>query len=165
MSTFRVFRHDVADDELEWAVIERIWNELRTPYEPDERLWELTPGQRAIYALTWTRAEVSNGGFVQYFDNSTGYLLPEAIEGAEVLGAPEWVRLLEEARDALPGEYSRSRQRRQARLNALSDVQEHHLGDLDQRLYSLDDDPDTNLDRLFRRHIDAHPDEFFVDAD
>ncbi len=24
----------------EWAVIDRIWNELRTPYEPDERLDE-----------------------------------------------------------------------------------------------------------------------------
>src|SRR5512133_2855080 len=83
MTDFRIARSDVADGadvaEVAWKVIEPMWKVLKTPYEPDDRLQTVaTPGQRAFYALHWTISEVSNGGFHQYFYNSTGYLAPEA---------------------------------------------------------------------------------------
>lgn len=46
---------DATDDEVVWLAIERIFTELATPYEPDARLYELTPGQRAVYSLDWVR--------------------------------------------------------------------------------------------------------------
>jgi hypothetical protein len=73
---FRI-RHDALTDPQDaekvwWDVIARAFDELRTPYEPDQRFRLLTPGQRALYALLWARSEVDNGGFEQYLHNSTG---------------------------------------------------------------------------------------------
>ena len=86
--TFRVPQWAVAElegEELSWAVIEPMWSQLRTPYEPDPRLQQATAGQRALYALHWLWSEVSNGGFHQYLWNPTGRLFSEALQGAQKL--------------------------------------------------------------------------------
>lgn len=93
---------DTADADVVWLAIERIFTELRTPYDPDDRLYDLTPGQRAVYALDWVRKEVSNGGFDQLFGNSTGYLTPEAIEGAAHIGAGDYEDILRRAAAIFP---------------------------------------------------------------
>src|SRR6266536_2839023 len=65
--TFRIPRWAVAGldgdrEDLHWAVLQPMWHELQTPYEPDPRLHQATPGQRALYALYWLESETSNGG-------------------------------------------------------------------------------------------------------
>jgi hypothetical protein len=42
-----------------------------------------------LYALHWLHLEVYNGGFWQYFFNSTGTSYPEAVEGFRAIGMPE----------------------------------------------------------------------------
>ena len=163
MADFRIIA-EAARVDPEWAVIEAIWEELDTPYEPDPRLSELTPGQRAIYALRWISSEVENGGFHQCFWNPTGSLLPEAIEGADVLGSPGWAQLLQEARDVLPAPYPRGHGHRRAALEQLSEEAVAGLEQLDDRLYDLDGAEETSLDSLSRRYIEAHPEDFFVPA-
>jgi GNAT superfamily N-acetyltransferase len=162
MTDFRILR-EAARVEPEWAVIDRIWAELDTPYRADTRLADLSPGQRAIYALTWIRSDVQNGGFHQCFSNPTGSLLPEAVEGAEVLGLPDWSQLLREAGAVFETPFPTSRERRQERLDRLTTLEQDAFESFDDRLYDLDDDPTTSLDLAFRRYIDAHPAEFFVD--
>lgn len=159
---FKVDRSAVKRDVLH-AIIDPIWFGLKTPYEPDPRLAEPTPGQRALYALRWTEAEVGNGEFDQYFTNSTGYLLPEAQEGARTLGSLEWATLLDEARDIFGTDYPRGREERTARLEALGEDVQARLDDLDGRLYDLAYAPETNLDALSRRYVARHPEEFFTD--
>lgn len=159
---FKVDRSAVKRDVLD-AIIDPIWFGLNTPYEPDPRLAELTPGQRALYALRWTEAEVGNGGFDQYFTNSTGYLLPEAQEGARTLGSLEWATLLDEARDIFGTDYPRDREERTARLEALGEDVQARLDDLDGRLYDLAYAPERNLGALSRRYVEQHPEEFFTD--
>jgi hypothetical protein len=62
------------DEQVWWDVIERVFDELATPYQPDPRLERLTPGQRALYALHWTRSEVGNGGFTSTCTTRPGCL-------------------------------------------------------------------------------------------
>lgn len=157
---FRVLR-EAARVDPEWAVIDQIWTALATPYAPDARLMDLTPGQRAIYALTWIRSEVRNGGFDQCFSNSTGFLLPEAVEGARLLDTPAWVDLLGRAMSLFPSPYPRDRLRRQELLDELAEEQSSTMNGLDDELYDLDAAPATSLDALFRRYIEQHDDEFF----
>jgi hypothetical protein len=160
---FRVVR-EAARVDPEWAVIEVIWNELSTPYSPDQRLYELSSGQRALYSLHWIRSEVANGGFHQCFWNPTGYLLPEAVAGAELLEAPEWSLLLGEAERLFPPPYPRAREDRQELLGRLAEDDLRRMDLLDERLFDLEDSDATSLDVLFRRYIERHPDEFFVPA-
>ena len=160
---FRIRRADVAGDLLD-AVVEPLWSGLRTPYEPDDRLQALTPGQRAVYALRWVVAEVNNGGFDQLFSNSTGYLLPEAREAARLLGSPQWARVLDEAAAVIGEPFPRDRDERQERLDALTDESRARLERLDDRAYALQGRPETDPDELSRGYVAANPREFFLDA-
>lgn len=152
---------DTADADVVWLAIERIFTELRTPYDPDDRLYDLTPGQRAVYALDWVRKEVSNGGFDQLFGNSTGYLTPEAIEGAAHIGAGDYEDILRRAAAIFPnGVVPRDRDER----TDLIDVDQHGdlLQQLDEEFFTLLDDPDRNLTYLMAVFMATHKDEFFV---
>ncbi len=59
---------------------------------------------------------------------------------------------------------ARSGTRRHDRLSDPSPTSERDaLAAFDDRLFELDDDPATSLDRASRRYIDAHPEEFFAE--
>ena len=164
MTDFRIARSDVADGadvaEVAWKVIEPMWDVLKTP---DERLQTVaTPGQRALYALHWTISEVSNGGFHQYFYNPTGYLAPEAITGAELLGASDYADVIRRATSIFPSEEAlRDLDQRQEILEQATDNQNAFLSSLDDELYALLESPTQNPDVLFGPYIEAHPEEFF----
>lgn len=160
---FRILRES-SEFDFPFSVIQRVWDELDTPYEPDPRLAELSPGQRAAYSMHWIFAEVCNGGFVQCFSNSTGYLLPEAIDGAQLFEAPQWTEVLTDAANTLGQPYPRDRDERNRRLDSLSSDQQATLDECDDRLYALDATAETSLTALTVRYINEHPDEFFVDA-
>jgi hypothetical protein len=149
------------DDEVVWRAIERIFTEFRTPYEPDERLADLTDGQRAVYALDWIRKEVSNGGFDQLFGNSTGFLTPEAIEGADYIGATEYADVLRRAAAVFPGGMvPRDRDDRTDFLD--SGDHGEVLERLDDEFFALLDDPERNLTTLMAIYMATHKDEFFI---
>ncbi len=165
---FRIPRSNVLHADDPWGeIIDEMWFELKTPYEPDPRLAELTPGQRALYALRWTVWEVSNGGFHQYFWNSTGYLAPEAIEGAELLGAQRYAEVIRHAAAIFPDEATlRDIDRRQEILDGDGDdgPLTKRLAELDEAFYRLlDDEPEHNIQKYVDRYVAGHPQEFFID--
>ena len=50
-----------------------------------------------LFSIHWLHLELYNGGFWQYFFNSTGTSCPEAIEGFKAIGMPEVASVIEEA--------------------------------------------------------------------
>lgn len=58
---------------------------------------ELPRGLRLAYTLTALESEVFNGGFLQFFSNSTGEIAAETLEDCRTVGAVEHARLLTEA--------------------------------------------------------------------
>jgi hypothetical protein len=69
-----------------------------------------------LYAAHFCQSEVHNGGFLQFFWNSTGVLAPEAIEGYSVIGMPTLASLLKEAASVLGTQYPRERNDRKDAL-------------------------------------------------
>lgn len=64
-------------------VIEPLWFsvDIYDSYEIYERtLQPFSREQRYVFAAEWLIAEVGNGGFEQFFDNSTGIVLKDALE-------------------------------------------------------------------------------------
>jgi hypothetical protein len=59
-----------------------IWDDMPATDSVEEKLlWfhRLEPFQQVIYSTHYLSAEVYNGGFHQYFHNSTGINAPEAL--------------------------------------------------------------------------------------
>jgi hypothetical protein len=65
-----------------------------------------------LYAACWCQAEVCNGGFHQFFSNTTGLLAPEALEGFRAIGLTEWADLLAEGMKFFGSSYPRDRDER-----------------------------------------------------
>jgi Domain of unknown function (DUF4375) len=166
--TFRIPRWAVADldgdrEDLHWVVLQPIWHQLRTPYEPDPRLQQATPGQRALYALYWLGSETSLGGLQRYFSTPAGMLADDAVQGARRLGLSGHADLLAEAittvfdHPTVPQD-QRSRQRA---LDGLAAERRRRLDALDQRLSALL--VEQPLDAALDRYVRDHPLEFFLE--
>jgi hypothetical protein len=142
------------------AVVEGLASHMGEDYAQEAAvLQDATPGQRAIYALDWTTLEVNNGGWHQFFWNSSGGLTDEAIAGAELIGADDNAAILRDAAAIFAGgQVPQDRAERQRVLDALPESEADRVfGALEERWYARD----RELERLMVAYVEAHPDEFF----
>jgi hypothetical protein len=105
-----------------------------------------------LFAAHWCQSEVCNGGFHQFFTNSTGVLAPEALAGFKAIGVIEWASLLEEAMRFFGEPYPREREVREERLSKVSGKEREHW------------DPFFALDDRFYEWKHAEDDERAADA-
>lgn len=107
---------------------------------------DLSPSERRLVALGELRADVNNGGFDQYFLNSAGDLVMEALDGAVSVGAGELASLIQRALDILdvndPGD-------RDAREERLMTIDQEEFEALDQEYYAIEET--TDLDEVMRQ--------------
>ena len=74
---------------------------------------------RHLFAVWWCDSEVCNGGFHQFFSNSTGVLAPEAAEGFRAIALNECAELVEAAIKMFDEPYPRDQEARLAVLERL----------------------------------------------
>lgn len=126
------------DSSLEWAMIQHVTWRINGEYDRERAIvMALSPGLRMVYTTWGVEAEVNNGGFSQYFENSTGQFADEALAGYRRLGATPFASLLERAMAA-----------RQAGNSGAYDA-------LDTEFYDLASPTAARV-----RYIREHPDEF-----
>ncbi len=119
-----------------------------TFYEGRERWLESTaaaPREAVLlYSLHWLHLEVHNGGFWQYFFNSTGTSYPEALEGYRAIGMPEVAAIIGKAAAKLGEPYPFEVERRRELVGDPS----HRMDflDLDMEFYDLAD-----TEKFFRK--------------
>ena len=94
-----------------------------------------------------------NGGFHQYFHNSSGDLAPLAVQGLKAIGAENTVQILERALAIFPpGAYSTERELRWKGLDAISTDPAKAIAAFDKVPDALQDYPEDveglALDRL-----------------
>jgi hypothetical protein len=98
-----------------WRLVEPVWEKINTYDEPREFLnqfRQVRPEVGHLFAACWCVAEVCNGGFDQFFFNSTGVLAPEALAAFRAIGLVVWASLLEEAMQFFGDPYPRGQEER-----------------------------------------------------
>src|SRR5208282_5162255 len=89
----------------------------------------------------WLWGEVHNGGFDQYFFNSSGDESEAALAGLKEMGAPGAAALLERAMQVFPGgKPPAERQRRVALMEKLRKKAEAVWEQCDKEFYALKED-------------------------
>jgi hypothetical protein len=152
----------VPDDELEQAVMDYVGTKIRDDYEHERLIvGKLRPGVQAVYVTWWVEAEVNNGGFNQYYWNSTGQFADEAPAAFEFFGATQHAALMREANAVRGAEVSAMQKYKdQGSLEAFSaSYDESKLGPLDDRFFGLSE----NLSALRIAKIRAQPEDFSGD--
>src|SRR5690606_38992919 len=69
-----------------------------------------------LFAAHWLQSEVRNGGFDQFFANSTGVLAPEAELGFKAIGMPNAAAVIAEQMAWFGPVYPREREDRERKL-------------------------------------------------
>jgi len=113
--------YDVLDDPAEYhSIISRL---------PD-KVPEITAANMLIL-------EVKNGGFHQYFYNSYGITIKEAISGLELSQQDEYAKLAREAAGRFGASVPESREERVRLIGEFGDKGPIRFGDLDERFYAV----------------------------
>ncbi|MEX2140763.1 MAG: DMP19 family protein [Pirellulales bacterium] len=105
--------------ELYWSLVDPIWDAISI-YDGEEvflKQFEACPvAQRTLFAAHWCQSEVRNGGFHQFFGNSTGVLAPEAASSFQCIGMPKTAALVSQAMLWFGPTYPRDREVRDKKL-------------------------------------------------
>lgn len=110
----------------------------------------LAEAEKRYVGIFWVSGDVSNGGFDQYFHNSSGDLAPYALSGLQEVGASATAALLAEAMALIPDGYIVDQDVRQQRLARIPD-DEDRFGSVTRRLYASEEPyEDMYLDYLGR---------------
>lgn len=74
-----------------WAVLDQYWDviDIDSPEVFESTFNRVPRSVGLLYAAHFCQSEVCNGGFTQFFWNSTGVLGPEAVEGFRAIGRKE----------------------------------------------------------------------------
>jgi hypothetical protein len=118
---------------------------------------QLTAAERVVFCLDQLEREVNNGGFEQFFENSSGDHALDTIEALRTLGATATAALVAEAVRVFPqGRPATDRAERQRQVARLDEQARATLDRLDGAFY---DSPES-LVALERRYVRDHQDQF-----
>ena len=97
-----------------------------------------------LFSIHWLHLEVYNGGFWQYFYNSTSTSYPEAVEGFKAIGMPEVATIVEAAAERLGSPFPFDKKTREEIVGPPDNRM--NFNELDDRFYELAD-----TEKFFRR--------------
>ena len=100
----------------------------------------LNEGQRVAFCILLLEMEVNNGGFHQFFSNSSGYFVPETILALKRIGADTTAAILERAiAIAYPNGFPDDRNQYEEALR-FDDAVLDELDRVDSAFYGYEDD-------------------------
>ncbi len=161
----KLYVQNLDEEALFWAVIEPIWPDNSIKDEL-EHISQGTPGQRALYATTLFMREVDNGGLEQFFWNSSGLYSEEVLKGFQQLGMDHHAELVKKAFSFFPDgkvpiDWERRRDYLESKgFDSAVDQVKDFLAPLNEELYG-----EEKLYPYFKRYIESHNKEFFLDED
>lgn len=119
--------------------------------------------QRYLFAITWYFSEVNNGGHHQFFDNSTGIVWEDALNGFRHFGMIQHATNLQKVVDYFGGVISFDREERWDMLEMFREKDEDAFFELldkaDKFIYKYDGE-ETELN-----YIKAHPEKFVFEGE
>ena len=129
-----------------WTLIKPVWDAISI-YEGGDRFlsdFEKAPEvSRALFAAHWCQSEVCNGGFHQFYSNSTGVLAPEAIDAFARIGMANTAAIVSQSMSWFDSPYPRDRAVRE------------NLLDFHAKTHSDDPNPFDALDDPFFKLLEA----------
>lgn len=96
------FKGDVKWDEIKdltgsdflWEVLEPMSIMVADEDHEEERAKRLSPGQKALYFFWYLDAQVTNGGFIQFYWNGYDFYLPSIKKGLELMDYNELLNVV-----------------------------------------------------------------------
>ena len=150
----------IPDDKLEQAIIDYVVQKIVGRHDQEaEIIRGMSVGIRATHSTWVVDGEVKNGGFNQFFWNSSRQYAVDAVAGFNLFGLPALARIVERATEVHQKEETRlAKFKQRGSLEAFSEsYKENPLNSLDDEYYEAA----KNLSATRVAFIRKHP-ELFV---
>jgi Domain of unknown function (DUF4375) len=138
--------------QVYWKVIDPIFEHVSfyDAFEIFQRDFaNISDKQKILLATHWANSEICNGGFLQFFSNSTGMLAPEAVIGFRAIGLINCAELVHEACLMLGLPYPRARAECNKRIDDFTSMNvkgDYVFDDKDTRYFTLIDTENGGFD-------------------
>lgn len=117
----------------------------------------LSHAEKVMNSVYWLESEINNGGFEQYYFNSSGNYAVDTPTSLENIGANRTAEIVREANDAFPGGLPpRNRDERIALLNQVTDDIQVRWNELDNQFLKYED----QLEKLQINYLKLNKKEF-----
>lgn len=148
------------DEELLQLIFDNLSENMGKDYEKEyEVVTSWNKSRQAIYVIWLLEGEVNNGGFNQFYFNSSGefsQLLPEALK---LVGAPKFSDLVKRANATYKSEYDKITEHQDGTIEGFSKSYENNpLDKYDNEFYELYEN--ENLYDIQIKFIRSHKDDF-----
>lgn len=153
----------VKDEELEQVIMDNIFAKMDERMTNERKIVEsLTPGQRAIYVTTMVEGEVDNGGFNQFYYNSTGELADMMEEAFKTIGANPFADLTRQANVVFSVIKTELEKYKDGTTESFSkSYDDNPLNSLDDKFYALE--KEQSLSKIRIKYIRNNIKEFVND--
>jgi hypothetical protein len=112
--------------------------------EYGEKIDNLTEPQKNFFYNQELEREINNGGFDQYFFNTSGNYTHETVNSLILIGANKTADILQKAINQFPNKtVPKDRNERQLLLDQIREQSEAIWHDLDDKFYAYEDDLNT----------------------
>lgn len=148
------------DEELLQLIFDNLSENMGKDYENEyEIVTSWNKSRQAIYVIWLLEGEVNNGGFNQFYFNSSGefsLLVPEALK---LIGAPKFSDLVKRANSTYKSEYDKITEHQDGTIEGFSKSYENNpLDKYDDEFYELYEN--ENLNDIQIKFIRSHIDDF-----
>ena len=127
------------DEKLLETVYENIVSKLPKDYEQEyESVIKLSKSEQAIYIIWGLEGEINNGGFNQYYFNSSGKFSELTPNALKLVGAVKFAELVEKANGIYKTENDKITKHQDGTIEGFSkSYEENPLNELDDEFYKL----------------------------
>jgi len=116
---------------------------------------KLTEQQKQFYYNQCLEREINNGGFNQYFFNSSGDFANKTVQSLQTIGANKTADILQKAIDQFPNSnVPEERTERQEILDQIQETADLVWEELDQKFFTYEDDLNTLNIEFVKKHKD-----------
>ncbi|WP_340200911.1 DMP19 family protein [Ascidiimonas sp. W6] len=153
----------ISDDKLEQTIFDNIYEIIGDDYENElKNVKKLSKGQQAFFATWIIEGEVNNGGFNQFYFNSSGQYAEMAEVGFMTIGAEKFAELTKRANKIYSENKKRLAEFDDGTMESFSEsYKDNPLNDLDTEFYNLYDS--EKIGELRIKYIRENKDEFITE--
>lgn len=159
----KITAEDIEKIEEFWDILDPIYWTIDIYSSYEEYLnsaKDFTLEQRYLNAISWYFMEVNNGGHFQFFDNSTGIVWEDALNGLKEFGMEELADNFKTVVDLFGGSIPFVREERWDAMDKMGEDFEELLDKADNVVYDLYD-----YDYTFEmKYIKSHPEKFVFEG-
>ncbi|MBK9449520.1 MAG: DMP19 family protein [Bacteroidetes bacterium] len=144
----------LSSDDINGSIIE-LDNYIGDLCSYGDEMNKLTEQQKQFYYNQCLEREINNGGFTQYFFNSSGDFAHKTLQSLLTIGANKTADILQKAIDQFPsGNVPEDRTKRQEILEQIQETADLVWEELDQKFFTCEDDLNTLNIEFVRKNND-----------